>query len=333
MSTHSQEVAGQPEDQPRRDTARLEAQERQRVNQDRIRDLINALGDPSHPLHARAVDELVAIGPPAVSALTAALAPDYPWLTSYRAAEALAQIGDGRANGALINALRHPNSNVRWSVVRALSEVGDTRTLIALRRVAHDDHGKTSWGESVSDTAQVALDRLQSRSVLLRFSEPIKTALVFVAMLAVLAFATSRVQALRSELSATAAPPVLSPGAVGATTDDDEDAEIGDADLDPTPTPTEEATPTPSIVATPEIVGRVTANANIRSGPGTQFGVIGQARQGDELVLLAESNGWYRVRLGPNVSEQTRLEEDEGYIAQSLVDAPDAELPAASPAP
>ncbi len=328
MSTHTREVAGQPEEQPRRDTARLEAQGKQRVSQDRLRDLINALGDPSHPLHAVAVNELVEIGPPAVPMLTAALSPEYPWLTAYRAAEVLAQIGDGRANGALINALRHPNSNVRWSVVRALSEVGDTRAMIALRRVTHEDHGKTSWGESVSDTAQVALDRLQSRSVLLRFSEPIKTALVFVAMLAVLAFATSRVQALRSELSATVPPPTVAPASSGGTS-----SSAGVADIatdEPTPTPEPEATPTPSITATPEIIGRVTTNANIRSGPGTQHSVIGAARQGDELVLLAESNGWYRVRLGANVSPESRINGDEGYIAQSLVDAPDTSLPPAS---
>lgn len=200
MSTHTREVAGQPEEDGRRDTARLE-QSRPRVNPDHLRELILALGDPNHRLHSQAVNDLVEIGAPAVPMLSAALAPSYPWLTSYRAAEALAQIGDGRASGALINALRHPNSNVRWSSVRALSEVGDTRTLLALRRVVQEDHGKTSWGDSVADTAQLALDRLQSRSALLRFSEPIKTALVFVAMLAVLAFASTRVQALRSELN------------------------------------------------------------------------------------------------------------------------------------
>jgi HEAT repeat protein len=330
MGTHTHEVTGKPDEQPRRDTAQLETQARSRLDQDRVRDLINALGDPSHPLHSEAVNDLVEIGPAAVPMLSAALQPTYPWLTSYRAAETLAQIGDGRANGALINALRHPNSNVRWSVVRALSEVGDTRTLLALRRVVHEDHGKTSWGESVADTAQLALDRLQSRSALLRFSEPIKTALVFVAMLAVLAFASTRVQALRDELSRPSTPPSPVAAAARANTNPDVAA---DEDTTPTPTPTAETTPTPSIVATPELIGRAMSNANIRSGPGTENPVVGSARQGDELILLAESGGWYRIRLGANVSSESRLQGDVGYIAKSLVEAPNTNVPTATATP
>lgn len=327
MSTHTRDVAGQPEDEGRRSTSRLEA-ERPRVSQDHLRDLVNALGDPNHPLHSQAVNELVDIGQPAVPVLSAALSPNYPWLTSYRAAEALAQIGDGRASGALINALRHPNSNVRWSAVRALSEVGDTRTLLALRRVAQDDQGKTSWGESVSDTAQLALDRLQSRSALLRFSEPVKTALVFVAMLAVLAFATSRVQALRDEFNRIETPPparaAIVPGA-----DETATAPADDEDAEPTSEPAETTTAVPSIAATPEIIARVTQNANIRSGPGTNFQVVGAARTNDEVILLAQANGWYRIRLGENVSELSELD-GEGYIASSLVEAPNASVPAAA---
>jgi hypothetical protein len=326
MSTHSREVAGQPEDDGRRETARLE-QGRARVNQDQLRDLINALGDPNHPLHSQAISDLVDIGPPAVPMLSAALAPNYPWLTSYRAAEALAQIGDGRASGALINSLRHPNSNVRWSAVRALSEVGDTRTLLALRRVAQDDHGKTSWGESVADTAQLALDRLQSRSVLLRFSEPIKTALVFVAMLAVLAFASTRVQALRDEFRQASSPSA----AVAAAPDVSETETTVTETVEPTPTET--ATSAPSLAPTTDIVGRVTTNSNIRSGPGPGNSIIGSAKKDDELILLAESGDWYRVRLGANVSSASRIDGGEGYISKSLVQAPDGSLPSATATP
>lgn len=326
MSTHSHEVAGQPEDEGRRDTARLE-QGRARVNQDHLRDLVNALGDPNHPLHTQAINDLVDVGPPAVPMLSGALAPNYPWLTSYRAAEALAQIGDGRASGALINALRHPNSNVRWSAVRALSEVGDTRTLLALRRVAQDDHGKTSWGESVADTAQVALDRLQSRSVLLRFSEPIKTALVFVAMLAVLAFASTRVQALRDEFRQVSTPSAAVAAVADVTETETTVTETAE------PTATVAASSEPSLAPTTDIVGRVLSNANIRSGPGPANAVIGSAKKDDELVLVAQSGDWYRVRLGSKVSELSRIDGGEGYIAKSLVQAPDASLPASTPTP
>ena len=49
------------------------------------------------------------------------------------------------------------------------------------------------------------------------------------------------------------------------------------------------------------------------------------------LLILAESGDWYRVRLGENVSAQARIDGGEGYIAKSLVQAPDASLPAATP--
>ncbi|HEX5691326.1 MAG TPA: HEAT repeat domain-containing protein, partial [Roseiflexaceae bacterium] len=100
---------------------------------ERINSLVGALGDPNHPLHHQALDDLVAIGAPAVPALNDALNPNRPWLTAYRAAEALGQIGDGRAAGPLLDALRHPNSNVRWGAVRALAIVGDARALLELR--------------------------------------------------------------------------------------------------------------------------------------------------------------------------------------------------------
>src|SRR5512134_3015394 len=43
---------------------------------ERIASLIAALGDPSHPLHHQAVDDLMAIGAPAVPALNDALNPN-----------------------------------------------------------------------------------------------------------------------------------------------------------------------------------------------------------------------------------------------------------------
>ncbi len=169
---------------------------------DRIASLIVALGDPHNPLHHQAVDDLMAIGAPAVPALNDALSPNSPRLTAYRAAETLGQIGDGRAAGALLEALRHPNSNVRWSAVRALAVVGDARALLELRRVARDDQSKTSWGESVGGTAQSVLDQMQSHNMILRGADLIKTAVACVLMLVALILAWSIVNALRTELRA-----------------------------------------------------------------------------------------------------------------------------------
>src|SRR5919202_938048 len=133
-----------------------------------LHELIGALGNPAHAQHTQAVDDLVAHGRAAVPALMAALRAEHPWLTAYRAAEALGEIGDGRATGALLQALNHPNSNVRWSAVRAVAQVDDPRARRALRQVAQADSAKTSWGDSVAETAQQALDQKQARSAVRR---------------------------------------------------------------------------------------------------------------------------------------------------------------------
>jgi len=309
-----------PDPSPNR-TVRLDgSQMLQPVDPRQIDDLVQALGTPKHRAHRTAVDELVALGPAAVPALTGALGPDRPWLTAYRSAEALAQIGDGRATGALINALRHPNSNVRWSVVQALSEIGDSRSIMALRRVARDDRGKTSWGEAVSDTAQLALDRLQSRSIFLRLWEPLKTILVAAAMIAAVAWAANQVQNLFDEVRTPAnAPAVLLPEELTATAAAEQLAESS-----PTPEPTPEPTPAPSPSPSAAgviggviggVTGRVTSAANVRSSPDStnNTNVIGTAALGSEVQISGRNGNWYRVRLPGG---------QEGWISASLLNVP-----------
>ncbi len=329
MSTNASDAPGN--EQVSRRPARTEPTP-PRINDDRIRELITALGDSNHPLHANAINELVAIGQPAVGALTAALAPDRPWLTSYRAAEALAQIGDGAASGALMGALRHPNSNVRWSAVRALAEVGDTRTLWALRRVAHEDRGKTSWGESVADTAQSALDRLQSRSALLRFSEPVKTAVVLVVALLALLLATNRVQAVLGELRRDVPAPVVAAGADATDTSAAADATATSLADTPAITPTVTTTAT----ATTELLGKVTQGGRVRSGPGVAFPQIGNVSVGDQLVFISSDPGgnWFRVKLGSQHDANSIINgTGEGWVSVLLVGTgkPTAPVPTENP--
>jgi hypothetical protein len=355
MKPSTNDVPLQPDERSSRRTARLEVQPQTQSTPDteqEIRELIRALGDPDHPRHSDAIGYLVDIGSPAVPALSAALAPTYPWLTSYRAAEALAQIGDGRASGPLINALRHPNSNVRWSAIRALTEVGDSRTLLALRRVAREDRGKTSWGESVADTAQLALDRLQSRSALLRFSEPIKTALLLVVMVLVLAFAFERVQALRNELQ--------NPGSTLAAQagDGEEEAANGEADAadgdagdadgngndgaadgdaapppepeqeEPTAEPTAEPTTEPTAEPTPELEGTARVNANVRSSPtANENNIIGGLGAGDAIYFLEQRGDWYRIRPVPGRSPGSTIQGDEGWAHATVVNPPSEPVP------
>ena len=309
------------------------------AQRERIVTLVNALGDPEHPLHQRAVDDLVAIGDGAVPALNEALRPQRPWLTAYRAAEALGQIGDGRAAGPLLEALHHPNSNVRWSAVRALAVVGDARAILELRRVAREDRGKTSWGEPVAGAAQSALDQMQSRNMLLRGADLIKTAIACVLMLVALIVAYSVVTTLRAELSQigrlssqAAALPIVR---TAMPTETPPPTEVPQ----PTVAPTEAAallgTPTgpaetPSVPA--EGVGSVITSGNVRAQPQRAAdNVIGAISEGDEVLFLAvTSDGeWYRVSLGERRAAGSRIDSPDGtgWVARSLLTEPQGELP------
>ncbi len=319
---------------------------------ERIDDLLVALGDAQHPYHAGAIDELTAIGPAAVPALNSAIGPSQPWLGVYRAAETAGRIGDGRASTALISALRHPNSNVRWSVVRALTQVGDVRAALELRRVAANDQGRTSWGESVAGAAQSALDQLRRRSVWGQSIELVKTALTAVFMILALTLAFSVVQTLRGELDGfglvipgqtqipqftlptteptlgptarpmSAAAPALAPTADAADAADGTDA------------PVSGETP----VSVGPLVGTVQQVANVRPLPNTDNEPIGRVSQGDEVRILARSpNGqWLRIELGERRAGASAINNPDGsgsgWINQALVSVPAGEIPVEDPA-
>ncbi|PDW04318.1 HEAT repeat domain-containing protein [Candidatus Viridilinea mediisalina] len=314
-----------------------------RVPREQLAALVEALGNSEHPLHANAVDELVAIGPAAVPALCNVLNAKQAWLSSYRAAEAAGRIGDGGATGALIQTLKHPNSNVRWSAVRALAQIGDVRALLELRRVAQNDQGRTSWGESVADAAQSALSQLGQRSVWGQSIELIKTAVVAVMMILSLALAFSVVSTLRDELDRfgrvipgqtqlpaltlptvapepTVAPvPTMAPAVVVDPTTASEPA------AEPEPQPAGEA----AELAT--FTGTVLQGANIRPFPSTDNQPVGLVATGDEIVFLARTpgNDWYLIRLGAQHSDQSRIESADGtgWISEALVTVPAGELP------
>jgi HEAT repeat protein len=299
---------------------------------ERITGLIAALGDPSHPLHHQAVDDLMSIGAPAVPALNDALNPNRPWLTAYRAAETLGQIGDGRAAGPLLDALRHPNSNVRWSAVRALAVVGDARALLELRRVARDDQGKTSWGESVGGAAQSVLDQMQSRNMLLRGADLIKTAVACVLMLVALILAWSVVNTLRAELrqvgretvSADVAEQIATPA---PTLETDEVLAQETAAPEPTAIPT--------VVPSDVITGTVLVTGNVRALPTTRGARIGGVTQNDEVIFLAATpdGNWYKVQLGERHATSSQINSDDGtgWVNQSLLSEPDGDLPIEQP--
>ncbi|HMQ31632.1 MAG TPA: HEAT repeat domain-containing protein [Chloroflexaceae bacterium] len=313
--------------------------------------LVEALGDTAHPLHAAAVDELVAIGAPAVSAICEALGPGKPWLTVYRAAEAAGRIGDGRAVGPLIQALNHPNSNVRWSAVRALTQIGDMRALLELRRVAQGDQGRTSWGEPVAGTAQSALAEIGRRSVWGQSLELVKTAVVAVLMILSLILAFSVVTTLRGELDRfgriipgqtdlptftlpTAAPrPTEQPRQPTAAAAPTADPAVAS---DPAAAPTTDGAvpglaPTSAVAATGALTGTVRQDANVRPLPNTNNQPVGRVGPGDAIVFLAESpdGNWFLVRLDESGSPRGAINSADGtgWINQALVTPPEGELP------
>lgn len=297
---------------------------------ERIQQLIQALGDPQHPDHAAAVELLVQIGEPALPYLIETLNTGEPWLAAYRAAEALGHIASGRSTDALIRALRHPNSNVRWSAVRSLSTLGDLRAIFGLRRVAQDDVGRTSWGESVASTAQSALDHLRAKSALGQTMELIKTAITAVLMILALVLAFSFLTQLRDELAVIGRtdvpenvvgviPPALLTPQPSAT-------------ATPEATPTRQPTPLPTPVA--EVLGTALQIANVRLTPSVDDAVIGVIYESDEIRFLArdETGEWFLIQLGETRSLDSYIENPDGsgagWVSTSLVSTPEGYVPA-----
>lgn len=304
-------------------------------SRERLAGLLEALGDPQHPDHAEAVEALVEIGAPAVPLLCDALNPQRSWLTAYRAAEALGRIGDGRAAGALIQALQHPNSNVRWNAVRALSQVGDVRALLELRRVAQEDHGRTSWGESVAGAAQSTLDQIQARSIWGQGLELVKTAITSVLMILALILAFSVVTTLRSEITSVGrlAPGQTLPNAVTVLPTVQPAAQLATplpAATTPPLVPTTAAAP---IEGSTVITGTVLQTSNVRPFPNTNNLPIGQLRAGDEVVFVARTadGQWYRVRMGDRRNDASTINNPDGsgtgWINQTLLTPPNSVVP------
>lgn len=284
----------------------------------RLTILIGALGDPHHPLHQRASADLLALGEAAVAPLCTVLRAESDWLRVFRAAEILGQLGDARAVDALLGTLNHPNSNARWSAVRALAAIGDARALLALRRLARDDRGKTSWGESVAGAAQSAIDQLQSRDVLALGLDLLQTAIACVVMIIAVNFSAGIVANVQAELDAIGRvdPAALAPAAPLVRT------------VEPVSAPPAGERPT---VAAPVTTGTIIADGPVRAAAAIEAQPVGALFAGDTIRFEATSPDglWFRVRLIDRVTADSRIESADGsaWIEQALVEAPTAALP------
>ena len=104
----------------------------------------------------------------------------------------------------------------------------------------------------------------------------------------------------------------LPPTATSTATATAAPTETATASATPTATATATATATPT--ATPTVFGVVSSRrrANIRRGPGTNFGIIDSLAPGSGIQVLGanDADDWYRVLLADG---------DEGWISQSLL--------------
>jgi hypothetical protein len=119
------------------------------------------------------------------------------------------------------------------------------------------------------------------------------------------------------------------------------DQAVAVATYTPTPTPTPEFTPTPSPSPTPEFA-QATANnnANVRSGPSTEYARVGQLAAGNtyRIVGQSEDGTWWQIELnGKPVWVSAELVSvtgnAEGVAVVEVAPPPTAQPVAAAPAP
>lgn len=65
----------------------------------------------------------------------------------------------------------------------------------------------------------------------------------------------------------------------------------------PDVTPTPEVLPRPTSAPPEPCIGTVTATVrlNVRSGPGTQYGVVAQINPGAQVEVIGAESGWYEI--------------------------------------
>jgi hypothetical protein len=110
----------------------------------------------------------------------------------------------------------------------------------------------------------------------------------------------------------------------------------------PTPSPTPEPTPTPAATPTPDFAS-VTSDStvNLRSGPGTAFGTVGQLNAGQTARILGKNQdgSWWQIeRSGADPAwvvarlVSTQGPTDHVAVAENIPEAPQAVAAAAAPA-
>jgi len=89
----------------------------------------------------------------------------------------------------------------------------------------------------------------------------------------------------------------------------------------PSPTPPPSATPVPATPTPEPLLARAPGPANVRSGPGVSFGIVGVVDADDTVSLLGRTGEWYRVATPDGVT---------GWMSEQVLDI-DPEIAAAVP--
>jgi len=141
-----------------------------KLGTDGVEGLIEAMHDPNPDVRQMAAKAISQLGDPtAIDKLVACLR-DPQHEVRNQVAFALKKIGT-RAVPALITALSHTDTSIRWGAARVLGEIGDARALPELERVSRQDVGRTPGTgalgtgplvmNNVSDAARQAIEKIK----------------------------------------------------------------------------------------------------------------------------------------------------------------------------
>ena len=78
--------------------------------------------------------------------------------------------------------------------------------------------------------------------------------------------------------------------------------------------------PTPTTA--PLTVTVIAPEANVRSGPEVGDNIIGQVYQGEDLIVLERTDGWYLVQLGAQRSDDSNIRGGQGWVRSTVVTPP-----------
>ena len=98
-----------------------------------------------------------------------------------------------------------------------------------------------------------------------------------------------------------------------------------------TPTPVVAPTiPSPTVL-TPAESTVAAPSAFVYDGPSSNASIIGGVQQGDNIVILGSSGTWYLIQVRSTASPRSRIEGDQGWIAQDAVRPPGQPVPVITP--